>query len=179
MNQSQPVLYGELFKWALNYGLFMGLIGVTGFFFTNSMDPQSWPARIISWLTYMGAAFVVYFALKNYKQATGNLTFTQGFVLAFFISVISAIAITAVVLLYYYVLNPEALEKLFVKQEERLKLQEGITPEKVQSTMELTRKFFPYLIFAGSMAGQLFIGLLTGMATAFILRDQETIAAKR
>lgn len=178
MNNSQPVAYKNLFKWALNYGLLMGLIGTAGYFLTNNLDPRSWVVHVTSIFSFLAAAFVIYFALKNYKQATGELSFREGFMLSLFISIISGLAISAVVLIYYW-LSPEALKNFFVHQEATLKAKKTTSPAEIKKTMAFLHQFYPYIILSGALMGQMFIGLLTGMATAFILRDQETLAAKR
>jgi len=165
--------HAALFKWALYYGLLMGLAAIAGFFLTNWFVEKSLWVSLVAMGTYLAEFFIVYYGLKKYKETHRDFSFLHGFILAIYISFISALVLVLYTLLFYYVIDPGAMEADLAKREAAMLKEMPDNPEEVAHVMGIIRSFYAYILLAGSLISQLFIGLLSGLSSAFILKDQE------
>ncbi|NPA45887.1 MAG: DUF4199 domain-containing protein [Chlorobi bacterium] len=165
--------HGDLFKWGFYYGLIMGLVAFAGWYVTLLMPEKSLSRSLVSMAVYLVEFFLVYWAVKKYKLFHKEFTFLHGLVLSLYIGLISGLILAGNILLYYYVINPPALEAWFRDRQAALEKDLADDPVQVTKIMDFTRSFYTYLILFGSIAGQLFIGLLSGLSSSFILKDQE------
>jgi len=170
-----PIPHKELLRIALNYGSIMAIIGVVGFVLNNAFAGNRALVSVISIGTYVAAAFTVYYGIKKFKVVYGSLSMRDGILLALYIGVISGLIISAYMYLYYYVVSPEAIDKVMEHQREALEKlpQFQNQPNKIEEEIAKFRAGFPYYLLVGPILGQSFIALLAGLTSAFMLKDQE------
>jgi len=173
--QKSPIPHKKLLRIALNYGSIMAIIGVVGFVLNNAFADNRALASVISIGTYVAAAFTVYYGVKKFKSDFGSLSMRDGLMLSLYTGVISGLIISAYMYLYYYVISPEAIDKVMEHQREALEKlpQFQNQPNKIEEEVAKFRAGFPYYLLVGPIIGQSFIALLAGLTSAFMLKDQE------
>ncbi len=173
--QKSPIPHKKLLRIALNYGSIMAIIGVVGFVLNNAFAGNRALASVISIGTYVAAAFTVYYGVKKFKSDFGSLSMRDGLMLSLYTGVISGLIISAYMYLYYYVISPEAIDKVMEHQREALEKlpQFQNQPNKIEEEVAKFRAGFPYYLLVGPIIGQSFIALLAGLTSAFMLKDQE------
>ncbi len=173
--QKPPIPHKLLFRIALNYGSIMAIIGVVGFVLNNAFADHSALASVISISAYVAAAFTVYYGIKKFKSDYGSVSMRDGLMLSLYIGVVSGLIITAYMYLYYYVISPGAIDRLMEQQRAALEKMDQYKdqPEKIAKQLATFRNGFPYFILFGAIAGQVFISMLAGLTSAFMLKDQE------
>ena len=176
-HQTFPVPYKLLLQLAVNYGSIMALAGILGFVLTNSFGKESQVSSIVSIAVYVAEAFAVYYGFKKFKSVYGSIKMRDGIMLALFIGTFSGLLIAVYMYLYYYVINPDAFDKMAELQRETLSKMDQFKdkPELIDEQIGMLRSGFPYLILFGSLVGQLFIAMLAGITSAFMLKDKELV----
>jgi hypothetical protein len=174
--QKSSLPHGELLKWGLYYGLMMGMVAVAGWFVTLLLTEKSLWQSLVSMSVYLLEFFIIYWAVRKYKTTHKEFVFFHGLMLALYTGLISGLILAAYIILYYYVINPHALEAWFEVRRTELEREFKDNPDKVNDILDFTRSFYIYIVLAGSVTGQFFIALLSGLSSSFIFKDQEVSA---
>ncbi len=164
-------------KIALQYGILMGVVAVTGFILQQLVSAESVSYKIISLSTSAIEALTIYLGVKKYMQEKPQAKFFDFLVLSLFTGLVAGIIVWAYMALYYTVIVPEAMEPILEKQREVLEKETGYSPEQIQKSINSFKDYFLYFLFAGAIIGQLFIALLAGTVTAVLANPRRTSQA--
>ncbi|WP_318308991.1 DUF4199 domain-containing protein [Flagellimonas crocea] len=155
-------------KFALNYGLLLGLISVVFgvMLYTQKMHYETSTAVIVISIVILAA--ITFFAVNAYKKANGGyLTISEALKVAVGIALIGAV----ISLLYQFVLTnfiePDYMDKVMeIAKPKAMAQNPNMTEEQWEQGVEMQKSFawiqYPVLLIMNCVIG-LVIGLITGL----------------
>ena len=162
-------------KFALNYGLILGLvmiaIGVVTYVTGMALKLQQWP----QWIYYDIFPVTVIYAISQYKKTNGNLLkLGEAIKLGVMIGVISAIVYVIYGLIFNYIIDPDFMG--LVKEATRDKMLENpnMTEEMVDQSMAMMDKFMNPLVGSAMwIAISAFFGLIYSLIGGLVMKKEE------
>lgn len=159
-------------KFALNYGLILGMISIVFTCALYAMDMHykgGIPILIISLLIMLG---VIIFALRQFKKENGGyLGFGEGLKVGMGLCLIGGIISILFNLILSNVIDPEMMNKQLEFGRAQME-EKGIDPEQIDAQIEMGKKF-------SGMGMQVAFGLIYVVFTGFVLSLIPTLIMKR
>lgn len=103
------------------------------------------------------------------KQMNGNVTFGNTFAHGFKVTAVVAVLMVAFFLLFTAVF-PEVKEKMLETVKEKMSTDPRLTQDKIDQAMENSQKSFTVFMIAGTLFGNIFIGLLASLIGAAVTK---------
>lgn len=160
-------------KYALNFGLLLGAIGIIFALILYSMDlqyEQGWTLFIVNILIM---AAVVCFGISQFKKANGGyLTLVQALKVGLGIALVAAIVSIIYQMIFINVIEPEFQTNVMeIRKNEMIAKNPGMTQEQVDGAVEMMEKFSgPTAIIIFSLVGSLFFGFLISLIGGLIMK---------
>lgn len=161
-------------KFALNYGLLLGLlmitIGVVTYVTGMALEGVQWPNIIY----YIAFPIVLIYAISQYKKANANsLTIGDALKVGLSIAIISAIVYLLYGLLFNYVIDPEFMNQMMEVQREKMMENPNMTEEQIEQTMVFMEKMRnPLLGSAFWVALSAFFGLVYSIIGGLVMKTK-------
>jgi len=173
MEENQP----KTGKFALNYGLLSGGIGVIFGLMLYSMDMHyqgEFMTVIISLLITLG---VIIFALLQFKKANnGFMSFGQALKVGVGLCLVAGIIGVVFNQIMANFIDPDMIEKAVEFQRNKLLETSSFTPEQIDEQLAMGRKFqTPVMQIAFGLLGSIFFGFLLTLIPALVLKKQENL----
>jgi hypothetical protein len=170
MEQSTP----KTGKFALNFGLILGAIGIVFGLMLYSLDmhyQNDWKVGIVSMVIMI---VVITLAIKNFKKANGGyLSLGQGLKVGLGVAMVSAVVTIIFNLLLSQVIDPEMINKSLEFQRNNL-AEYGLTTEQIDAQMAIVEKSAsPGIQAAIALVGSLFLGFIFSLISSLIMKRSE------
>ncbi|QLE02158.1 DUF4199 domain-containing protein [Galbibacter sp. BG1] len=162
-------------KYALQYGLLLGGISVVFglmLYFADMHYQQGIPTLVISLVIMLA---VILIALKQFKKANGGyMTFGEALKIGIGLCLIGGIIGMLFNLLLSNVIDPDMVEKQLEIARAKM-VDYGMTPEQIESQLEMSRKFSGPLIQAAfGLLGSIFFGFILTLVPALIMKKSKS-----
>lgn len=162
-------------KFALTYGLILGAAAVIFgiMLYTADMHYQGGVAVMLISLALTIAGIVI--ALVQFRKANGGfLSFSQALKVGVGVSLVAGIIGIIFNLLMANVIDPDMMDKAMELQRNQLMETTSLTPEQIDSQMEMGKKFStPTMQIAFGLIFSLLIGFIISLISGLILKRQE------
>ena len=132
---------------------------------------------IISYLPFIAAIF---YAQKYHRdeELKGFLSFGRGFSTGFRVALFSGLMIGLFMILYYQFLNTAAFEQILIQTEDKLSENDSMDESAIEQALSMTKKWFPFMIFIGSVLGCAIIGSIISLIGAAIYKKEGPVFAQ-
>jgi len=170
MEENQP----KTGKFALNYGVLLGVVSVIFGLMLFSMDlhyDQGWAIRGVSLVLALAA---IIFGISQFKKANnGFLTISQALKLGTGIALIAGI----IGLIYFFILSnviePDYMDKMYeIGKETAMADNPNLTEEQIDQGIEM-QKSFAWLTYPIILIFNIIIGLVFGLIGGLIMKKQK------
>ncbi|MEP3371108.1 MAG: DUF4199 domain-containing protein [Maribacter dokdonensis] len=171
MEENQP----KTGKFALNYGLLTGIIGVIFGIMLFAMDMHYEQGAAIQITQTLILAAGIIFAIVQFKKAGGRfLTISESLKVGAGVALIAAI----VGLLYFFLLSnviePDYLDKMYeIGKIKTMADNPSLTEEQIDQGIEM-QKSFAWISYPVIIIINVIIGLIIGLITGLILKKEDT-----
>ncbi|GAB1856548.1 hypothetical protein MHTCC0001_13830 [Flavobacteriaceae bacterium MHTCC 0001] len=161
-------------KFALNYGLILGVIGVLISiitYFTGMMERgEQWPFYIY----YVIFAVFIFLTISKFKkQNNGLLTFGEALKVGVATAVISALVTSVFGLILHYIIDPELMDRAMEVAREKLYDNPKMTEEMVDKSVEMMKKFSnPLIGTAIGIGGSAIFGLIYALIGGLVMKKE-------
>jgi cation transport ATPase len=162
-------------KFALNYGLILGLvmiaIAVVTYVTGMALKLEQWP----QWLYYVIFPVTVIYAISQYKKSNGNLLrLGEAIKLGVMIGIISAIVYVLYGIIFNYIIDPEFMDLMKEATRDKMLENPNMTEEMVDQSMAMVEKFMnPLLGSAMWIALSAFFGLIYSLIGGLVMKKEE------
>ena len=162
-------------KFALNYGLILGLvmiaIAVVTYVTGMALELNQWP----QYLYYIIFPITVIYAISQYKKSNGNLLrLGEAIKIGVLIGVVSAIVYTIYGLIFNYIIDPEFMDLMKEATRDKMLENPNMTEEMVDQSMSMVEKFMnPLMGSAFWIALSAFFGLIYSLIGGLIMKKEE------
>ncbi len=162
-------------KFALNYGLILGLvmiaIAVVTYVTGMALEGTQWP----QWLYYIIFPVTVTYAISQYKKSNGNLLrLGEAIKIGVLIGVISAIVYVIYGLIFNYIIDPEFMDLMKESVRDKMLENPNMTEERVDQSMSIAEKFMdPIVGSAFWIAISAFFGLIYSLIGGLVMKKEE------
>lgn len=162
-------------KFALNYGLILGLvmiaIAVVTYVTGMALEGVQWP----QWLYYIIFPITVIYAISQYKKTNGNLLrLGEAIKIGVLIGVISAIVYVIYGLIFNYFIDPEFMDLMKESIRDKMLENPNMTEEIVDQSMAMAEKFMdPIIGSAFWIAMSAFFGLIYSLIGGLVMKKEE------
>jgi len=162
-------------KFSVNYGLILGaimiLISVIQYVTGMALEGTNWP----TYLYYIIFPAVIIYAISVYKKNNnGFLTLSNAIKIGLIIAIISALVNIVYGIVFNYFIDPEFTGKIIEMTGEKLLENPNVTPEMVETQMEMMEKFQnPIFGFTIWLALSAFFGLVYSLIGGLIMKKEE------
>ncbi|MCG1036352.1 DUF4199 domain-containing protein [Polaribacter sargassicola] len=158
----------------LNYGLYLGLIGVVThlvLFATGQLLELNWINSIVSIIAMI---VLIVLGIKKYKNdSDGFISWGQGVKIGMGITMVSAVITVVYILLFMNVIEPD-FQQQAIEFQKQTWYDAGMTEEQIEAALEMTEKFQTPLISSAMMLGfSAFIGFIISAIVAAIMKKSE------
>ncbi|PWG05424.1 DUF4199 domain-containing protein [Polaribacter aquimarinus] len=158
----------------LNYGLYLGLIGVVIhliLFATGSLLEYQWINSVVSFAAMIALIII---GIKKFREANGGfISWGQGVKIGMGITMISAVIAVIYTLLFMNVIDPTFQEQAMEVQKQAW-VDAGMTEEQIDGAVEMTQKFqTPGILSAMILAMSAFFGFIISAIVAAIMKKSE------
>ena len=170
MEENQP----KTGKFALNYGLLTGIIGVIFGIMLFAMDMHYEQGAAIQITQTLILAAGIIFAIVQFKKAGGGfLTISESLKVGAGVALIAAI----VGLLYFFLLSnviePDYLDKMYeIGKIKTMADNPSLTEEQIDQGIEM-QKSFAWISYPVIIIINVIIGLIIGLITGLILKKED------
>ena len=162
-------------KYALNYGLLLGGVGIIFAFmlYTADMHYQGGIAVMLISLALTTAGIVL--AMIQFRKANGGfMSFSQALKVGVGVSLIAGIIGIIFNQIMANVIDPDMMAKAMEMQRNQLMETTSMTPEQIDAQMEMGKKFStPTMQVVFGLVFSLFIGFVISLISGLILKKQE------
>ena len=176
MEHQQPAVQSPpTGKFALNYGLILGLASVALaviLYVTNSLLDQNWMTGVVSFLIMIG---VIVYALSAYKKANGGfMSLSQALKVGLAVAVIGALIGAIYNFIFMSYIEPNFVDLIMEKQRQTMmESQPNMSEEQINQAMEMGRKFAgPWVTSAFQILGGLFFGFIISLVAGLIMKKE-------
>lgn len=162
-------------KFALNYGLILGLIlvliSVITYVTGMALEGKQWP----NFIYYILFPVIIFFAINQFKkQNAGLLSLKEAIKIGLLIGIVSALVSTIYGLIFNYFIDPDFVDKTLEVAREKMLESPNLTPEMVDQQIEMAKKFSsPLLSSAILIALSTFFGLLYSLIAGLVMKKEE------
>lgn len=162
-------------KFALNYGLVLGLISVAFvvvLYATNNLLDQNWITTVISFIIMIG---VIVYALNAYKKANGGfMSLSQAIKVGLGVALIGALVGAVYNFIFMSFIEPNFIDLIIDKQRETMvEAQPNMTTEQIDQSLEMVKKFAgPWISSAFQIVGGLFFGFIISLIAGLIMKKE-------
>lgn len=162
-------------KYALNYGLLLGGVGIIFAFmlYTADMHYQGGIAVMLISLALTIAGIVL--AMIQFRKANGGfMSFSQALKVGVGVSLIAGIIGIIFNQIMANVIDPDMMAKAMEMQRNQLMETTSMTPEQIDAQMKMGKKFStPTMQVVFGLVFSLFIGFVISLISGLILKKQE------
>ena len=158
----------------LNYGLYLGLIGIIVhliLFATGSLLEFQWINSLVSFIAMIT---LIVIGIKKFREANdGFISWGQGVKIGLGITMISAVIALVYTLLFMNFIDPTFQQQSMELQQQKW-LDAGMTEEQIDGATEMAAKFqSPGLLSAIILATSAFFGFIFSAIVAAIMKKSE------
>jgi len=158
----------------LNYGLYLGLIGVVThllLYATGQLLELNWINSIVSIIAMI---VLIVLGIKKYKnEANGFISWGQGLKIGMGITMLSAVITVVYVLLFMNVIEPDFQQQALEFQKQAF-YDAGMNEEQIEATIDMTKKFQTPLISSAMILGfSAFLGFVISAIISAIMKKSE------
>lgn len=160
-------------KFAINYGLILGLvmvtIGVVTYVTGLALEGAQWP-NIIYYIVF---PIIIFYAISQYKKANANLlSLGDALKVGLAIAVVSALVFVVYGLLFNYVIDPEFSQQALEVAKDKMLENPNMTEEQVKQSLEWIEKFQnPAFGFSIWIAFSAIFGLIYSLIAGLIMKN--------
>ncbi|MDG1573472.1 DUF4199 domain-containing protein [Robiginitalea sp. M366] len=159
-------------KFALNYGILLGALGVVLAFMLYLQDlhyQQGFSNLVIAFVLTLGVAIV---AMLQFRKANGGkMTFGQALKIGVGMSLISALITIAFNYILTHVIDPDTTDKAMAFAAEQMREQYNLTQEQIDAQLAISKKMSaPYIQIPLGIIFSVIIGFLASLVPALVLR---------
>ncbi|EAR01620.1 DUF4199 domain-containing protein [Maribacter sp. HTCC2170] len=170
MEENQP----KTGKFAMNYGVLLGVVGVIFGLMLFSMDmhyDQGWAIRSVSLVLSFAAIF---FGITQFKKANeGFLTISQALKLGTGIALIAGIISLIYFFLLSNVIEPDFMDKMYeIGKTKAMADNPKLTEEQIDQGIEM-QKSFAWVSYPIILVMNIIIGLIFGLISGLIMKKQK------
>lgn len=158
----------------LNYGLYLGIISVfiALIKYASGMQyKQEMFSGIIGLIAFI--AFLILGIKKFKKDNNGHMSFGTGIKIGLGITFIATLIIVLYYILFALVIEPNFMNNTIDMQKVVWADNFGMSQEQIEAAEETTRKYFYLSLFGGVLIMNLFIGGVTSLIAAAIMKKTE------
>lgn len=133
----------------LKYGLFMTAASVLMFVLRAATSGNPFD-RSVTWtvITIAISVTIIVLAHREFKNnGDGFMTYGQGFVIGFWISVVSVVAYGLFVILYANVIDTNLMDNFYQMQREQMEAGGNMSDDQIETAIGFTQKLFWPLFF--------------------------------
>ena len=162
-------------KFALNYGLILGLvmiaIAVVTYVTGMALELKQWP----QYLYYIIFPITVIYAISQYKKSNGNLLrLGEAIKIGVLIGVVSAIVYVIYGLIFNYIIDPEFMDLMKEAMRDKMLEIPNLTEEMVDQQMSMVEKFMDPLVGSAFwIAMSAFFGLIYSLIGGLVMKKEE------
>ncbi|WP_405606067.1 DUF4199 domain-containing protein [Polaribacter sp. Asnod1-A03] len=158
----------------LNYGLYLGLIGVVThllLYATGQLLELNWINSIVSIIAMI---VLIVIGIKKYKSdSDGFMSWGQGVKIGMGITMVSAVITVVYILLFMNVIEPD-FQQQAIEFQKQAWYDMGMTEEQIEASLEMTEKFQTPVISSAMMLGfSAFLGFVISAIIAAIMKKSE------
>ena len=164
-------------KHAMNYGAILGLVFILIFFIQYFLNLiESVPLMIAQYVLMISVIIWACIEFRN-KFNNGTLAYGRALGLGTMISLYASLILAVVVVIFYKIIDPEALEAIrnysAMKAEEEM-YKQGLSDAEMEMAIEMTKKMIsPFFMAIGSIIGLTFWGFIISLVTsAFVMKKK-------
>ncbi|WP_224483290.1 DUF4199 domain-containing protein [Robertkochia aurantiaca] len=171
MENNQP----KTSKYALNYGMLLGLISIVFFLILYFMDLHyqgGIPVLVVSLVIQLG---VILAALRAFKTANGGyMSLAEGLKIGVGLCLIGGIIGIIFSQILANVIDPDMMQKqLEIARADMA--DRGLNQEQIEAQMEMAKKFQkPWIQAAFALIGSLFFGFILTLIPALVMKKSES-----
>ena len=158
----------------LNYGLYLGLIGVVLHLIlwaSGQLIELNWINSVV-WIIALIAFTII--GIKKFRELSGGfISWGQGVKIGMGITMIAALITVVYTLLFMSVIDPTFQEQAMEVQKQAW-VDAGMTEEQIDGAVEMTKKFQSPAIASAMILGfSAFIGFIVSAITAAVMKKSE------
>jgi len=158
----------------LNYGLYLGLIGVIIhliLFATGSLLEFQWINSLVSFVAMVALIII---GIKKFREANeGFISWGQGVKIGLGITMISAVIALVYTLLFMNFIDPTFQQQAMELQQQKW-LDVGMTEEQIENATAMAEKFqSPGILSAIILATSAFLGFIISAIVAAVMKKAE------
>ncbi len=158
----------------LNYGLYLGIasIFIALIKYASGMQyKQEMFSGIIGFILFVA---LIILGIKKYKKDNNNLmSFGKGIKIGLGITFIATLIIIVYYVLFSMVIEPNFMNNTIEMQKTVWADSFGMTPEQIEAAEESSKKYFYLSLFGGVLIMNLFLGGVTSLIAAAIMKKTE------
>jgi hypothetical protein len=160
-------------KFALNYGLILGLImlsiSVIMYVTGMTLEGVQWPVYIY----YIAFPVIIMYGISQYKKRNANvLSLGDALKVGLAIAIVSALVYVAWIFIFNYVIDPEFTAQAIEVAKEKMLESPNVTEEQVEQSLEWIEMFSsPAAASAGWTAMSLFFGLIYSLIGGLVMKN--------
>lgn len=162
-------------KFAMNYGLTLGaimvLITVISYVTGITLEGAQWPNMIY----YIIFPVIIFYAISQFKKKNaGLLSVGEALKVGLSIAIISGIVVAIYTLIFHYIIDPEFINQLMDITADKLAENPNITPEMIETQMEIMKKFQnPLFGIAVWLALSAVFGLIYSLIGGLVMKKED------
>ncbi|MFH6769851.1 DUF4199 domain-containing protein [Gaetbulibacter aquiaggeris] len=162
-------------KFAMNYGIILGLImiliSVITYVTGLALEGAQWP----NWIYYAAFPVIILYAISQFKKQNLNiLSLSQALKIGVLIGVFSAIVITIYSIIFNYLIDPEFMSQMMEVARDKMLENPQMTEEIVDQSMKFVEMFSnPAISGAFMIAMSAIFGLIYSLIGGLIMKREE------
>jgi len=175
LNSTMEAQKPTIGKFAMNYGLILGLImvliSVITYVTGMALEGKQWPNLIY----YILFPVIIFYSINQFRKLNaGLLTLKEAIKIGLLIGIISAIIYAIYGLIFNYIIDPEFMNQAMEITREKMLEAPNMTEEMVDQQMKWVEKFSnPMLGSAFWIAMSAFFGLLYSLIAGLVMKKEE------
>ncbi len=160
-------------KFALNYGLILGLImvaiAVVTYVTGIALEGAQWP-NIIYYIVF---PIIIFYGISQYKKNNANeLTISDALKVGLIIAIISAFVFVVYGMLFNYIIDPEFSQQMLEVARDKMLENPDLSREQVEQRMEWIEKFSnPFIGFSIWVAMSAIFGLIWSLIAGLVMKN--------
>ncbi|QBA64453.1 DUF4199 domain-containing protein [Muriicola soli] len=170
MEQNQP----KTGKFALNFGVFLGVVSVVFSLMLFSLDMHYQGGIAVMLVSILiTLAFIVLGMIQFKKANNGYMSFGQALKIGVGIGLIGAVIGVLFNQVLINFIDPETMTKAMEYQRQQLEVA-GLSSQQIDAQMEMAEKFSsPFIQIAIGLVGSIILSFLVSLIPALILKKTE------
>lgn len=163
------------FRCALIYTIYS--IVLTYVLYFMGIDPEMKNAGtgvklLTSLLSYAPLLALIFYAQRFHRdqELGGVISFGRAFSTGFRLSMFAGLLLGVFMVVYYKILNTAAYDQLMAASEAQMLDQDNMDDEKVETAIGMMHKWFPFILFIGTIIGFAIVGSIISLIGAAIFK---------